>query len=1236
VAAGARAILDGLTLANGMSSADAGCVLVEAGGAITIKNSMMTNCSANGDGGALYLAEGVTCTILKSVLDNCVAGGSGGGIYMLGSFLWLNQSSIRRSTAGSCTSGCSGGALCANDSAIWMAHASLYQNSAGDQGGAIFANNSQVSMERADVTAGTARIGGGIVAEGHGTTVQLIDVLVQLCAASHHAGGALLKSGYLNVTRNVTFLKNRAADDGGAIRVSGMGHLCLGNHVTLGGNEAHRGGGISVRSATDDLTNIMTGRILFQNNNAGGDGGAISIYGEGNLSFGTSVVFKDNEAAGDGGAMALQTSDGYPNGIITVTINSKVVLENNRAGHNGGGICIFGIKGILTVMTIGVVTFQNNYAGGDGGGLSLFGDVNLSFGAGVVFKDNEAADDGGAMALQTLSSHPNGIITVTTNGEVVLENNRAGDSGGGIHILVTKGILTVMTIGRVTFQNNYAAVDGGGLSLFGIGNLSFGAGVVFKDNEAADNGGAMALQTLSSNPNGIITVTTNGEVVLENNRAGDDGGGIYIFDDSRWANLEERSIVVELRDGAEISACSGDSGGAVWIRRGILIMTRPRINLCRADAKGGALYGDAECKIKITGGSFKDNTAGESGGMAYVEGESHLILTGGVEVFGGHAERGAAVYTDTRSVVDMTNGVTLRDNVASLNGGAVYAKRFSIVTMTDGVILDGNVAARHHGGALYIIQGSIVTMTDDVILRNNHAVGAGGAVYAIRNVMLRLSRNVLCIDNSAEEDSGCVHLSCGSHLVASDNVTFADNSAGDDAGAVSAQSASISSPSFINIRFERGVFFSGNIARDNGGALFLGGPVLLEVHDGVEFVENLAGGNGGVLYTFSTSDGGGKLFISRTLFKDNACSASGGAIYASDDTSLTIGGDVRMQGNLAQMGGGAIYSRDTAILLLSGVIFEDNGASFHVSGHLSQGGALHLAGKTASIHACTFRHNFAVSGGAVLVSNSKVNMTGGIVANGNVAATSGGFMYLRDASVNLGPGTNISLNMAGSGAGVSLNTASMSALDGHVTISNNRAIGVAGGVHLIQGSKIDLVGVQISGNVAGVHGDAGHLSTGSGGAGLYSQDSFVSMTGCRFHNNVAANGGGAVHFVGTRRGDVTSGRFQAKDCDFQSNSGEFGGAIVLRDQGMASFESCNFVENVARSQRECSADVPFCGCGGGIAVLGSSDVHIEKSRFEANRADATYELEDASLAALLEQVCFPAISQCDIENKTQS
>ena len=190
-------------------------------------------------------------------------------------------------------------------------------------------------------------------------------------------------------------------------------------------------------------------------------------------------------------------------------------------------------------------------------------------------------------------------------------------------------------------------------------------------------------------------------------------------------------------------------------------------------------------------------------------------------------------------------------------------------------------------------------------------------------------------------------------------------------------------------------------------------------------------------------------------------------------------------------------------------------------------------------------------------------------------------MYVRDASVNLGPGTNISLNVAGSGAGVSLHTASMSALDGHVTISNNRAAGVAGGVHLIQGSTIDLIGVQISENSAGVHGDSEYSLTGFSSAGLYSQDSFVTLTGCCFHNNVAANGGGAVHFVGTDSGDVSPGRFQAKDCDFQSNSGEFGGAIVLQSQGTASFELCNFVENVARarSQHECSADVPFKAVG---------------------------------------------------------
>jgi len=56
VAAGARAVLDGLTLANGTSGANAGCVLVAAGGTITIRNSIMTNCIADNNGGALYLA----------------------------------------------------------------------------------------------------------------------------------------------------------------------------------------------------------------------------------------------------------------------------------------------------------------------------------------------------------------------------------------------------------------------------------------------------------------------------------------------------------------------------------------------------------------------------------------------------------------------------------------------------------------------------------------------------------------------------------------------------------------------------------------------------------------------------------------------------------------------------------------------------------------------------------------------------------------------------------------------------------------------------------------------------------------------------------------------------------------------------------------------------------------------------------------------------------------------------
>lgn len=187
----------------------------------------------------------------------------------------------------------------------------------------------------------------------------------------------------------------------------------------------------------------------------------------------------------------------------------------------------------------------------------------------------------------------------------------------------------------------------------------------------------------------------------------------------------------------------------MYIHRGFLNMTRPRINECHANNEGGALFGHTS-EIVITGGSFEDNTAGDSGGMAYLEDQSHLTLTRAVEISGGFALRGAAVYIEDNCVLDMTHAVTLHDNVAEW-GGACYAKN------------------------------SLVTMTDGVILRNNYAK-FGGAVYAITSTMIRMARNVSCNANSAESDSGCVHLSGNSHIIASDTVTFADNSAADDGG----------------------------------------------------------------------------------------------------------------------------------------------------------------------------------------------------------------------------------------------------------------------------------------------------------------------------------------------------------------------------------------------------------------------------------------------------------------------
>jgi hypothetical protein len=71
VAAGSRSVIAGLTLANGSSQGDAGCVLVEAGASLEFRHSILTNCQASGSGGGVHVSEGSDVRVFESAFEVC-------------------------------------------------------------------------------------------------------------------------------------------------------------------------------------------------------------------------------------------------------------------------------------------------------------------------------------------------------------------------------------------------------------------------------------------------------------------------------------------------------------------------------------------------------------------------------------------------------------------------------------------------------------------------------------------------------------------------------------------------------------------------------------------------------------------------------------------------------------------------------------------------------------------------------------------------------------------------------------------------------------------------------------------------------------------------------------------------------------------------------------------------------------------------------------------------------------
>lgn len=386
--------------------------------------------------------------------------------------------------------------------------------------------------------------------------------------------GTVLKNNALNVLNTETNYMNYT---------SGAGIFANGLNASV--------------TVNDGLVTNNYGKTYSQGANPVGSysgGGIATINGAGLYVNGGVISY--NETTGSGGGI-------FAGGETVITGGT---IDNNTASVNGGGIVVYGWRDTTyTSLKMSGGTITNNTSGNDGGGIHIvqinnyspswvFENYNLMTAeiTGGLVESNTATRNGGGVAY--------GYTDITIGGSVVINQNSAKESGGGVSTASTffpsQGTDIKITGG--TYSNNTARTGGAiqimsnnmmspnGLTITGgafIGNNSDICGgaveavaqagttiigtsenpVIFKENTSVSGGAILARGNTTDLP--IVDFKLYMEnVLVEGNEASfsetlndprfyGTGGGLAIGND----------MIVELKDVTFTKNTADSMGGAI-------------------------------------------------------------------------------------------------------------------------------------------------------------------------------------------------------------------------------------------------------------------------------------------------------------------------------------------------------------------------------------------------------------------------------------------------------------------------------------------------------------------------------------------------------------------------------------------------------------------------------------------------------------------------------------------------
>ncbi len=423
------------------------------------------------------------------------------------------------------------------------------------------------------------------------------------------------------------------------------------------------------------------------------------------------------------------------------------------------------------------------------------------------------------------------------------------------------------------------------------------------------------------------------DILIEDNYADDEGGGIYGSDTSGTLVIRNTTISENRAD--------DENGGGVNFLGDTLVISNAEVEDNYAEEDGGGMYADAHY-IWLDSLNVKNNYVEDDGGGVYLTasyigmynssiGENYsedragggdlnadTIFLNNLEVYENDADDFSAGGLEIDALYADIRNSRIIDNRAERDGGGMEIDANHLVM--DSMLFADNYADEH-GGGLYV-EGQHIEITNSRFT-TNEADSDGGGIYADSE---KIELNNIVIDSNESNNGGGVMAVCdtafilksmisaneatrnyGGGVVAEGNVLVMDsclvenNKIGDDGGGMYVEVDSV---------IIRKTSIRNNLGEEKaGGVYFYGGNhVLME---NVVVDSNTTDGEGGGILVEEVA----KMYLISSTVSNNCNAIFGGGIYSINSGLRVINSTI--SGNSASFAGGGLFSDSSSTVISS-------------------------------------------------------------------------------------------------------------------------------------------------------------------------------------------------------------------------------------------------------------------------------------------------------------------------------